>query len=387
MKPRNMLLITTVLLMCHAPWVDAESPPLATLVETVTGEAVPFKNNSQTNQASDMVKICDLAIGGKFLFVATYYSTTLCVFERDPATARLTLRNTLPNPYQAKWHWADIFARAFPGGRDVLYYLYKGTLHWYDVDGKTGACTEAGKLEKVGTSPAIFAADSRHLFTSDAVLSIDEKGTPSVVGRLKTAAAALAFSPDGRHLYAATHTQIVVHAYDTASGRVTETAALPLSGAGDAPKPARTFMSLSPDGRFLYVGQQSEGYGAKKKWFSWVLERNRATGALTIRSSGPPPRDLTNAEECLFAPDGNSGYFIQADPADTEGYRSSAAWFSRDPDTGTMTFQGKGPAGRTCCMDYDAANGSFYAGTCGQNAKNSQIFVFKTPGQRKVDAR
>jgi WD40 repeat protein len=374
-----MLLIATVLLLCHAPRVDAETPPLATLVETITGEAVPWKNNSVTNQTSDMVKICDLKIGGRFLLVCTYYSTTLCVFERDPVTAKLTFRNSFENPYKSRWHWANLYTRELATGEVVLYYLYKGAIHWYQVDGKTGACTETGKLDKVGNAPAVFSPDGKRLFTSGAVLLRDVKGALSVESRRNSTAATRAFAPDNKHFYECTHTNITVCAYDPATGTTRELFRLDLTGPDRDPKPARTFMSLSPDGRFLYVGQQSEGYGAKKKWFSWVLERNCETGALTIKSSGPPPRDLTYVEECLFAPDGSSGYFIQADPADTEGYRSCAAWFSRDPDKGTMTFQGKGPAGRTCCMDWDAANGAFYAGTCGQNAKNSQIFVFKIP--------
>lgn len=357
----------------------AELPPLATLVETVTGEAVPLKNSSQTNHPSDMVKICDLAIGGKFLFVCTYYSTTLCVFERDPATARLTIRDTFQNPGNSRWHWADIFTRELPDGGVVLYYLYKGTLHWYAVDAKTGACTEAGKLDKVGNGPTVFSPDGRRLFTSAAALLLDAKGAPALESGRKPGAAALAFSPDGRHFYEATHTNVTISRYEAETGRATPLSSLVLTGAPEAPKPARTFMSISPDGRFVYIGQQSEGYGAKKRWFLWMLARDGETGALSVRSSGVPPRDLTNVENCLFNPDGTFGYFVQADPIDGEGYRSCAAWFARDPATGALTFRGKGPAGRTCCMDWDAANGSLYAGTCGQNAQASQIFVFKTP--------
>lgn len=352
---------------------------LAQLVQTITGEAVPQKHNSSQDCSGDMVKIVDVKIGGKFLFVNTYYSSTLCVFERDPATAKLTFLHSFENPYKARWHWGSLSTLQPADGGLVLYYAYKGTLHWYNVDPATGVCTEAGKLAGCGDGALVFTPDKKRLFTQNAVLALDGKGTPSIERQRKSPAVALVFSPDGRHLYEATHASIAVFAYDAKAGTTTELSKLDLTGQASAPKPGTTNLSISPDGRHLYAGQVSVGYGKAKKWYSWLLERQPESGALTVKTSGEPPRDLTNAERCQFSADGTLGCFVQADPVDGEGYRSCAAWFARDPATGVLTFKGKGPAARTCCMDFDPVHGNFYAGSCGQNAKNSHVFVVKTP--------
>jgi WD40 repeat protein len=208
------------------------------------------------------------------------------------------------------------------------------------------------------------------------VLKLDDKGVPAIESKRSTVANTGAFSPDGRNFYEASLTDVTTYTYDAKTGVTTQPEKLELTG--HVEKLGAVFMSISPDGKHVYAGQVSNGYGSAKRWFSWRFDRKADTGALAIKSSGEPERDLTQVETCLFSPDGKLGYFVQADPKDGEGYLSCPAWFTRDPDTGKLTFKGKGAAGRNCCMDYEPVVGHFYVGACGQDPKNSLIFAIKT---------
>ena len=373
------LAVTTMLLaLGPLAGAQAQTDDIARLVEVLDGTKVPLKNNTEKGATSDLHKVTSLAILGPFVFAVSYYGTTICVFERDPATARLTFKTSFENPDKVRWRAAQLYPNELPGGELVLYYWYHGAIHWYRVDRKTGASEHAGKLEGVGSGPAIFAPGRQRMIAlgnEGVVLKFDAQGVPAIERKRGTAAAAARFAPDGKHFYEATHTNILVSSYDAATGATTPLSTLELAGHVD--NPGNTFLSVSPDGRNIYVGQVNREYGGKKRWFSWMLERDAASGALTVKSSGEPSFDLTQAENCFFSPDGTCGYYIQDDPKDTEGYRARPAWFARDPATGVLTFRNKGPNARNCCMDYDPVNGNFYVGACGQDPQNSKIYVVK----------
>ena len=375
--PDLRVLLAAVLALClgTAARGDEASNSLCRLVETITGEVAPQKNNSNKECTGDMVKVCDVAIGGKFVFVCTYYTTTICVFERDPATARLTNRTSFENPSKSKWHWAKLFTKELADGTTMLYWFYKGELAWYRIDPATGNGQELGKTNGLGDALVLTPGKGRFhaLGNGGAVLKLDAAGVPRPESRQKLEGTSGVFSPDGRHLYVTAKHTITAYACDAATGALTEQSKVECKDAiAD-----QLMLSLSPDGKYLYAVCYGGKYG-DHAWSYCLLARDAATGALTAVQSGEPPKDITPTSGFLFNPDGRSGFFLQGDPKDGEGYRTRPAWFTRDPATGALTFDGRGPNGRTCCMDLDAVSGNFYAGTCGQDPKNSHVFVFKT---------
>lgn len=210
-------------------------------------------------------------------------------------------------------------------------------------DPETGALTavRSGDLASSPglTSPEEAAAspDGRHYYvvdgTEDALMAI-EVGADGLLTPVETyfdgtggvdgleGVLSVAVSPDGAHVYTASFVEdrIARFSRDAASGALTFL--------GLTPAPVARRLTLSPDGRHLYVAQSTQQVVA--------FARDPATGALTqidVESEGVGGvSGLVNPVALAVSRDGRNLY-VNDDSAPPR-----LTVFARDPQTGTLDF-------------------------------------------------
>jgi DNA-binding beta-propeller fold protein YncE len=172
----------------------------------------------------------------------------------------------------------------------------------------------------------------------------------------------IAITPDGKFVYVVSSNIILIFGRDPstgaltqpagAAGCVTPTGSGPCQTAPDLADPQD--VSISPDGRFLYVSELSPTG-------ILVLSRDASTGALSevqCLFNAPAPtacdigRDVGVAEPVVISPDGLHAFSSQLN--------TGISSLSRDPVSGRLTQ----PAGAAGCISEDATDGQ--GGVCTQ---------------------
>lgn len=189
---------------------------------------------------------------------------------------------------------------------------------------------EAAHTHSINCSP-----DGRFALVADLgtdkimVYRLDEGTlTSNVPSLIRTAPGAgprhLIFSPDGKFAYACMELNSTVTAYAYADGSLTEIQTLPTLPADFTGENTTSEVCLTPDGRFLYVGNRGHESLA-------IFEVNPATGQLTAR--GHEPTRGKHPRHFNIDP---TGQFLIAANAHTD----NVVVFRINPETGQLEFTG-----------------------------------------------
>jgi DNA-binding beta-propeller fold protein YncE len=300
---------------------------------------------------------------GRNVYVASDDSSSVAIFDRDPATGDLEQKAGKAGCFSAK---AEVRSCArsrgihlatsvtvSPDGKSVyvLSYsshgpggttTYSGTLSVFDRDAATGALTQPDGIA------ACYSKDgTRGHCTKNAALATPNRAV---------------FSPDGKYVYVDNNSSndLAVLSRDPATGELSLTQTAHACITQSNGKCAGTFgassgIAISPDGKSLYV-TGIVGYLG-------VFDRDPITGKLTQKpgSAGcfaegapkgvcPQTRPLREALAVAVSPDGKSVYV-------TAYTGSGIAIFDRDPATGALTQK----AGGAGCVS-DKGDGGCQAG-------------------------
>ena len=226
----------------------------------------------------------------------------VAVFDRDPATGRLTLAEVHQNSAGGVQGLKDVTGVAVSPDNKNVYVVNTGrTLVVFSRE------TVAGRLTYVETQ---------------------EDGVDGVSGLL--GANEVVVSPDNEHLYVASGRggAVAVFGRDLATGELTFLEALVGSAGGSAADLAGTSgVAVSPDGGHVYLVTENSDK-------LHVMQRNTGTGALTYVETLTDDVDgvdgLEGAESVTVSPDNKSVYAVSI--------WETVVVFSRDPGTGALTY-------------------------------------------------
>jgi 6-phosphogluconolactonase (cycloisomerase 2 family) len=252
-----------------------------------------------------------------------------------------------------------------PDGKNCYVGSYSG-FTWYTVDSVTKKVTLSGNLEEGAVGgPAVLdghgvvvSPDGKHVYTavgyqrnSLCVYQRDQTtGQPAYLSRIKEGDNGITdmgypydvdISPDGKHLYVPCQasSSLLWFSRDAATGSITYKGKFVdgVNGA-DGLGTARN-VDLSPDGKHLYLSASSDHSVS-------AYSRDAETGALTRVSL---IKQGENGADCL-----ENAFWVEVSPDGKFVYVSSQtiggiSWFSRDAESGKITYQGcvKGMSG---CM-------------------------------------
>jgi len=302
---------------------------------------------------------------GSAVFVTTNISASVVAFARDPATGSLSGLGCFQYrpPHGSKCPPANVF----PGSGAVLTSADGKALYMASPTEGSISTLIAGEV----TSPSATAGSGVTVASIFGLLGTTEfLGNPCVavngfdgscgVGVATRGLDALALSPDGAELYAAAPGSEAVDVFThDASGTLTESSCLKVSAPPGLCRSSRlmnspTQLSISPDGRNVYVADGSENEGRVD-----VLARDPSTGALSDAScveGSPAPKNHEESEEeenkeenneptpaggdCDAVPGLESVDAIAVTGNGSEVYAigdQSAVVFSRDPSSGKLT--------------------------------------------------
>lgn len=293
---------------------------------------------------------------GNHLYAAGYYDGVIAVFSRDSATGGLTLieiqrdgvdgidgldsvMDVAVSPdgghLYAVGDWDDglaVFSRDGTTGRLTFVEVQKEGIG--GVEGLEGAVAVevspdnrhvyvAGSLED---SVAVFSRDSTTgALTCVAVYNDGMGGVDGISG-----VSAIAFSPDGRHLYATGYygDSLAVFNRDSVTGELTFLEAF-YDGTGSVDGLGGAYgVTMSPGGEHLYVAGEFDDAVA-------LFSRDNATGRLTFVEAvfdGVGGIDgLAGAIDFAISSDGSHLYVAG-------WFDDSIVTFSRDSATGVLTF-------------------------------------------------
>jgi 6-phosphogluconolactonase (cycloisomerase 2 family) len=304
---------------------------------------------------------------GRNVYAVGPSSDTLAVFARDAATGALTQLETQKDGFGGVDGLAGASALVVsPDGAHVYVVgMRDDAVAAFVRDPETGALTflEAQKEGTAGVEGLRYARaiaispDGAFLYAagqlSDAIavfkrngltgwltfVEVQRQGTRGVDGI--AGPLALAVSPDGAHLYAASGDQsaVTVFARDKATGRLTLREVEADQG-NDLGISGIHSVAVSPDGDFVYATGQNDDAVA-------IFRRNRRTGMLTFTEVVAQGLDgvdgLYGALWVTVSPDGKRVYVAST-------IDNAVAAFDRDRKTGGLTFlqKAKGAPGRDC---------------------------------------
>lgn len=300
----------------------------------------------------------DIAISadGDHLYVTGYFMDTLAVFARQSNTGVLSFVEVhqddtagVDGLYGANSvvistdgdhlyvsgeydNAVGVFARSSATGQ--LNFVEMQQDFYEDTEGLYGVVDIAASPDGEHLYTAGYYDDSVSVFTRDSdtgrltFIEALKDGTDGVDGLRRVSAVAV--SPDGAHLYTVGYYDDAVAVFnrENVTGQLTFVAVYKDGTDGaDGLNGARA-VALSPDGAHVYIAGYTDDAVA-------VFSRNTISGALTFRQVLRDNTDgvdgLDGVRALVVAPDGNHLY--------AAGYRDDAvAVFSRNPDTGELTF-------------------------------------------------
>jgi 6-phosphogluconolactonase (cycloisomerase 2 family) len=291
----------------------------------------------------------------RFVYAARASDEGIAVFEREPASGVLVLRDVFETGEGGRsCDGAFAIAPVAPGG--VLAQLYvsgvaadqlssldvagNGELSPFEehrnglggVEGLTGAISLAASADErhvyVAASPGALGVYARSTVSGELrFVEVLRDGSDGVRGI--GAASSVATSPDGTSVYVATAgDSLVAFARDPATGRLGFVQELRNGVDGVDGLAGESEVRVSPDAAQVYVA--SEGDNAVV-----VFARDTVTGALTFveqqRQGEAGVDGIDEASALAIAPDGAHVYVT--------GVTGSLAVFERNPGDGRLTFR------------------------------------------------
>jgi len=388
----------------------AKLSPVSVFTAKEIPEAEPGKPAWWTGEKNTGGWGYDIAYYSKWVY-AVSGAEYILQFECDPATAKLTYKGaTRFVGYLSEEKNPNMTCRIrlLPNGRAMLTLLngnHKTGFMWYDIDKNTGRLTAAGKqvppkFDK-HNAPQLWTPDQQRFCVggyfwtkiywyrfADDDAPVEDGSFPLKNWPVANYLGSIKFSPDWRHMYYLVFQwsedplcdktpQIDTYEIDpkTRSGIYVSSLELPCDGA------TRFHVSgaiepCSPDGKHLYVFLN--GGPSSENCYYYVLARDPGSGKLTLvqRKTEPALRGLVGVpysrpDRLVFAGDGKSGYCIP----DYGGTLLES--FSRDPETGTLTFHPPVTDINAHRLVADPVNGNLF--TVGE-----KISSFKIPGSSRA---
>jgi 6-phosphogluconolactonase (cycloisomerase 2 family) len=344
--------------------------------------------------------ISDVAVSadGKFVYTASYRSDALSVFERNPATGRLTYRSTTTGVTTA------FSVDVSPDNKSVYAASPTGSvIYAFSRDIATGALTSVGSASGsptggfvsvsvspdsktvfgVGGQPSGLVAFSRNMDTGAIARVADyaDNTNGHALGQVFHPSFSpiknIAFSANGQFAYVTStgDNAISLFSRDTATGALTQQAVYVDDVAGVDGLQEASSVKITPDGDYLYVSGQGESSIA-------IFRVDPTDGSLTYIDKVTHGVDgvthLQGVRSLAISPDGRYFYASAISSA-------SVTAFDRDPATGLLTVNTvvtEGVGGvtglvRPSGMATDPFNRHLYV--AGQDSDSLVVFALPTP--------
>lgn len=357
-----------------------------------------YTNN--VNGVTGLLGISDVAVSadGKFVYTASYQASALSVFERDPATGRLTYRST--NTGVSAAFSVDVS----PDNKSVYAASPTGSVVYaFSRDIATGALTSVGSASGsptggfvsvsvspdsktvygVGGSPSGLVAFSRDMNTGAIARVADyaDNTNGHALGQVFSPTGSpiknIAFSANGQFVYVTStiDNAISLFSRDTATGALTQQAVYVDNVAGVDGLQAASSVKITPDGDYLYVSGQGESSIA-------IFRVDRTDGRLTyidkVTHGVGGVSNLQGVRSLAISPDGK---YVYASAISS----SSVTAFDRDPATGLLTFNAVAINGVNGLTNMSSPSGmatdpsSSHLYVAGQVANSLVAFALPTP--------
>ncbi len=330
--------VTTVAVSCAA--AAASTVTIGGTVSGLSGTGLVLEDNGGDNFT--------VTQNGTFTFATALatgaaYAVTVATQPTSPAQT-CTVANGTGTTASANVTNVTVSCAAAVGKFAYTASYTDGTIYAYTIDPNTGALTAvAGTPYADGTNPAAvslapngkFAFSASNNGTQINAFTIDQTtGALAPVGTYSTGFVNgstypdIAVDPQSAYLYLASagDNEVVGFAIDQTTGALTALPGSPYAaGAGAGAIPA-----FSPNGKFLYVMDQSPSAGAIAGNAVSGYAIDPTTGALTPIAGSPFPAG-TDPSWIAFTPDGKYAYVSNSGGAD------EISAYSVDGTTGALT--------------------------------------------------
>jgi len=303
------------------------------------------------------------------LFVVSHRDGRINTFSRDTRSG--AVRYLGFQDVASQLHRPGTHLDAYPvlSSKNILYATGEWThahgnedslgLSWYRFEPKDVSLTLLGnvpcdagalRLSPDGQSLYLSAWWSGAIYQID----LDANGMPTMGAKIvgKGLGTAAECSADGRFLYSLTDNDLgwVEIKMDGTLAYGGSCDLAPLHSPGGLRSKT---VAISPDGRHAYAWLWTYTYSATARF-----DRDAKTGALTFSGKLEVDPGMQGVNQVAFATDGRTAYY-SAGP-ETPG--SCIGWFTRDPETGTLTFGGKAPhSPPSCHFVFCHDSGTIYA--------------------------
>lgn len=413
------LIVAGAAMLCEVPGVRAaDDAPQSSLVPASVftpsdlPEPEPGKPAWWTGEKSGGGWGYDIVYYDKWVY-AVSGAEYILKFQRDPATAKLTYQGATPFVgYNSEEKNPNMTCkiRLLADGSAMLTLLngnHKTGFMWYGIDKDTGKLTAAGNEVPARfdhhNALQLWTPDQQrfcvggYFWTKVYWYRFGDDGAPVPDGSfalknwpIANYLGSVKFSPDWRHMYFLVlqdsedplcdkTPQIDTYEIDPKTHAGTYESSLELPCEGTTKNHiSGAIEPFSPDGKHLYVFFTG-GPSAENSYY-YVLARDPVSGKLTIVDqkneatlSGVQGVPYSRPDRLAFAGDGKSGYCI---PNYASGPLRS---FTRDPDTGALTFQPPVEDIDAQRLVVDPVNGNLF--TVGE-----KIVSFKIPGSEKASS-
>jgi DNA-binding beta-propeller fold protein YncE len=228
---------------------------------------------------------------GLTVYVSSKSSASVVAFSRDPSSGALTRLGCVqatPRP-GAPCRAANLFSSSrgvvVSADNTALYVAAPVEGAVSTLTGPTAPATGSGAAGQRLPVASIFATPPAPAFLSNQCIAVNGMDGVCAVGTAMQGITTLALSPDGRQLYGAVPASNAVSVFaPSAEAPLTETGCLKVEAPPGLCGTSRlmrapSFVTVSPDGRNVYVGDAVDGAGRIE-----VLARDASTGQLSDAS-------------------------------------------------------------------------------------------------------
>ncbi len=260
---------------------------------------------------------------GRFVYLAAgYLENSISIFTRNTTTGAITFQSILRDGDAGISNLKYPYGLVMDRGGKNLYAACKdwdgNSLLWFSVNATTGALTYMGKfVDGVGGVDGLQNADN------------------------------VTISPDGKNVYVVAYGDDALTWYtrDTTSGNLSYGGMLKDNTGGVDGLDSPLWVTVSPDGKFIYAGAESDNSIA---WFS----RDASTGAPTYVNRIVDGDKLSGTRGIAMHPSGN---WLVASATNTD----VVSWYSVNTTTGALSFAGYVKNGKN---GVDGIDGTRYNG-------------------------
>lgn len=244
---------------------------------------------------------------GRTVYVSSRSSASVVAFSRDPADGALTRLGCMqatPRP-GAPCRAANLFSSSrgvlVSADNSALYVAAPTEGAVSTFTGPIAPTSGAGQAAQRLPVASIFQTPPAPAFLSDPCIAVNGMDGVCSVGTAMQGIATLALSPDGRQLYGAAPGSNAIDVLASgAEGALTQTGCLKVEAPPGLCATSRlmhtpSVLTVSPDGRNVYVGDSANGDGRIE-----VMARDASTGQLSDSSCVdflPKPEKQESSEE------------------------------------------------------------------------------------------